>query len=293
MKDYKEIQDNEIRIIGKNYTNTINSGGENNTPKFSKRWIVICYSLFSILCIIVVIWLANINFSNNNSSKDIEVLEIDSKVEESFKIEIKNPTTEVLDTVIYDVELTIFTPRGGTPALYVGKLSQIDTNIILSVPAADIRADNGGIVGSFILDGKQISRGMSKSGFCAIINGNITIGMADNTSLFEMAAESGGYFFRQYPLVYKGLLVENKPRGKHTRKALCECDGEIFIVVSRTNESYHDFAQVLVDMGVNNAISLMGGGSYAWAYNVGGEIIDCGLKSLEVSQNQSYIYWYK
>ena len=48
----------------------------------------------------------------------------------------------------------------------------------------------------------------------AIINDKITIGIADNSPLFEQATETGGYFFRQYPLVDNGKLVENEPKNK-------------------------------------------------------------------------------
>lgn len=33
--------------------------------------------------------------------------------------------------------------------------------------------------------------------------------MEDNSPLFEAATEKGGYFFRQYPLVDNGVLVDN------------------------------------------------------------------------------------
>ena len=32
--------------------------------------------------------------------------------------------------------------------------------------------------------------------------------------------EKGGYFFRQYPLVDNGVLVDNEPKGKAIRKAI-------------------------------------------------------------------------
>lgn len=44
--------------------------------------------------------------------------------------------------------------------------------------------------------------------YCGVIDGKLTVGVADNSPLFEEATEKGGYFFRQYPLVDNGVLVE-------------------------------------------------------------------------------------
>lgn len=37
------------------------------------------------------------------------------------------------------------------------------------------------------------------------------------------------YFFRQFPLVENGVLVENEQKNKSVRKALCARAGQIFI----------------------------------------------------------------
>ena len=93
----------------------------------------------------------------------------------------------------------------------------------------------------------------------------MTVGVADNSPLFEEATEKGGYFFRQFPLVDKGQLVENELKGKAVRRALCDRAGEIFTVETLSIESFHDFAQALVDLGVDNAIYLVGANAYGWA----------------------------
>lgn len=77
----------------------------------------------------------------------------------------------------------------------IGVPDIFDKSIILATQAADVRADNGKIVGAFVVKGKPYSWGLS------------------NSPLFEEATEKGGYFFRQYPLVDKGVLVGNEPKG--------------------------------------------------------------------------------
>ena len=172
--------------------------------------------------------------------------------------------TEHLRDTINDIPLDIYIPHNAVPELALGVPDIRDKSIILTTQAADIRADNGKIVGAFVLKGKPLSWGLSKKGYCGIIDGKLTVGVADNSPIFEEATEKGGYFFRQYPLVDNGVLVENEPKGKSIRKALCDRNGEIMVVMSQTPESFHDFAQALVDLKVDNAIYLVGSSSFGY-----------------------------
>ena len=172
--------------------------------------------------------------------------------------------TEHLRDTINDIPLDIYIPHNAVPELVLGVPDIHDKSIVLTTQAADIRADNGKIVGAFVLKGKPLSWGLSKKGYCGIIDGNLTVGVADNSPIFEEATEKSGYFFRQYPLVDNGILVENEPKGKSIRKALCDRNGEIMVVMSQTPESFHDFAQALVDLKVDNAIYLVGSSSFGY-----------------------------
>lgn len=133
--------------------------------------------------------------------------------------------TDVQDTVVNDIPMSVYIPYGAESSLYVGRLNWDDTSIIYATWAADIRADNQKIVGAFILNGEPLSWGKAKKGYCAIIEGKMTIGVQENTALFEEAIQKKGDFFRQYPLVDQGQLVENRPKGKAVRRALCELGG--------------------------------------------------------------------
>ena len=172
--------------------------------------------------------------------------------------------TEHLRDTINDIPLDIYIPHNAVPELVLGVPDIHDKSIILTTQAADIRADNGKIVGAFVMNGKPLSWGLSKKGYCGIIDGKITVGTADNSPLFEEATEKGGHFFRQYPLVDNGKPVENPQKGKSIRKALCDRNGEIMVIMSKTPESFHDFTQALVDMRVDNAIYLVGSSSFGY-----------------------------
>lgn len=172
--------------------------------------------------------------------------------------------TEHIEMTVNDIPLDIYIPHNAKPRLFIGTPDINDKNVIFTTQAADIRADNGKINGAFVLSGEPKAWGLSKKGYCGIINGKITIGVAANSPLFEEATETGGYFFRQYPLVDNGNLVENEPKGKAIRKAICDRGGEILVVMTQEQESFHDFSQALIDLGASNAVYLVGSVSYGY-----------------------------
>lgn len=262
-----DIKDNEFRVIGKG-PDTETDSGECRKPW--RGWVVVA-------AVVMLLAGAGILYLYQRQStiatepevvfeplpeKDEEVKGITETPAPLGNQKDSTSYTEHLEIDINDITLDIYIPHHGIPSLSVGAPDINDGSVILATQAADIRADNGKIVGAFVLKGKPLSWGLSKKGFCGIIDGEITVGVADNSPLFEKATETGGYFFRQFPLVDNGHLVENEYKGKSIRKALCDRRGEIFVAMSRTPESFHDFAQALVDLGVSNAIYLVGSQSY-------------------------------
>lgn len=201
--------------------------------------------------------------------------------------------TERLDTVINDVHLALYVPHRCIPELTIGVPDIKDQSIVLAAQAADVRADNGKILGAFVLKGEPMAWGLSKKGYCAILDGEISVGVSENSPLFEEATEREGYFFRQYPLVDKGVLVDNEPKNKTMRKALCSRSGQILMVVSESDESFHDFAQALVDLGVDDAVYLVGShSSYGWYRNADGILTEFTKPNArKVYKNETYIIW--
>lgn len=258
MSDYNDIKDNEIRIIG-------NAGQSVESPRKPTwwRWLLwtICILFWLILAFVVFYVLKG---GSRPKHADTEAVVIES-APVAPTVEKNEPATVLVhDTVINDVPLCILTPVNAVPELSLGIPDTTDESLVLGLQAADIRADNGGIVGAFVLKGELLSRGVAKKGFCAILDGKIQLGMAPSTPLFEETTNQDGYFFRQYPLVSNGRMVENKPKNKAVRHALCELEGRVVVVSSLDNESFHDFAQSLVDLGVQNAISLVGADAYGF-----------------------------
>ena len=273
-KNEYDIKDTEFRIIG------LSSQPEEpqENPRRYWLWIILGGSVLLLLGWII--------FGGQPSAEETpleqEIIEEvvfepmnEVKIPEEFQEPLKplgdysdttltKPYTEHLRDTINDIPIDIYIPHNAKPELMVGVPSLHDKSIILTTQAADIRADNGKIVGAFVMKGEPLSWGLSKKGYCGIIDGKVTVGVSENSPLFEEATEKGGHFFRQYPLVDNGVLVENEPKGKSIRKALCDRNGEIMVIMTQTPESFHDFAQALVDMKVDNAIYLVGATSFGY-----------------------------
>ncbi|MCR5277515.1 MAG: phosphodiester glycosidase family protein [Bacteroidales bacterium] len=284
----KDIRDDEIRIIGKS-----SEIFDNRQSVKHRLLFVLIFFLLAIGGVLFLLLHPRIVpqdeieglFESINESEASGWLG-DVTTEASF--------TERIDTLIDGHALILYIPHQAAPHLSVGNPdAQLRKEAILALQAADIRADNREILGEFVIDGKLLSRGVSKKGFCAIIGEEITVGVSDNTPLLTSAIAADGCFFRQYPLVDQGVPVVNKPKGKAVRKALCDRLGQVFVAVSAQEESFGDFARTLALLGVDNAIYLVGGqDAFGWSVDENGMTELFGKdEHLPAFKNESYLLW--
>lgn len=290
LKQHNDIGDNEIRIISQKVT------AEKKRKQRTTGFIILGVSLVvMVICLIFALQPDNEQVDNEITDIALEASQHDSDSvsRTDIGVELQKTAARIIriDTVADGAHLTILTPRDAVATLEVGPDALNDTTAVLVVQAADVRADNGEILGAYILHGKLLSRGQKKSGFCAIIDKKIHIGVADATPLFEQAIDTEGYFFRQYPLVVGGQIVENRPKGKALRKALAELNGEIVVILSENRLTFHDFSQALVSLGVSNAIYLVGASAAGFYRNDSGEINRFGLISQEIPDAVNYMVW--
>lgn len=309
MKEYEDIRDDQIRVIG-------------DTPykkTSSRKGKIIVIAVILAVVGTVIFFLAAGGKENTtvppktvDVSKEVELalfepeepamsaeMETDMLNQQYFGDSVDSLVkgfVEIKDTLINDVPLKLYIPHNAEMSLHIGRMDKNDTTVVYAAQAADVRADNGGIVGAFVLNGEPLAWGISKKGYCASINGVVTIGVAENSPLFEQATGHGGYFFRQYPLVSDGKVVENEPKGKAIRRSICDRDGEIFMVETGSKESFHDFSQALVDLGVDQAVYLVGSSAYGWAVDGEGVVHEFGEDNYykgrrRMPRNTSYIVW--
>lgn len=296
-KRYDDISDDEIRIIG-----------NSEATSSIKRIIIIAIAALAVVGIAILLFSHLLPKSAPKEEEvipvyghDMEVVVAD-KEEDTLHLarlgvtDMERGFTELRDTTINDVPLRIYIPHNAELTLHVGKLDKEDATIIYAAEAAFIRADNHAILGAFVLKGEPMAWGLSMRGYCASIDGKVMVGVADNSPLFEEAINRGGYFFRQYPLVDNGKFVANEPKNKSMRRAICERKGEIFMIESLTKESFHDFTQALVDLGVDNAVNLAGSEAYGWAIDREGVKHEFGTPNYytgrgKMPKNTNYIVW--
>ena len=291
-----EIRDDEIRIIGKNGKQTDQGG---------RKWLWISLGAVAVVAVVLVLVLSLSGRKRTNNEADVvpelfdpvPVVEQPSESESEKKAWLGDysdettPYTEHIQRTINDINLDIYIPHNARPSLLLGVPDPSDSRIIFANQAADVRADNGKINGAYVLAGKPLAWGLSKKGYVAVIDGEVTVGVADNSPLFEKATETGGYFFRQYALVDNGVLVENAPKNKAVRKAICDRAGEIMVVMSESKESFHDFAQALVDLQVDNAVYLVASISHGFYRDRDGEFQMIYERGQIRYPNANYLLW--
>ena len=198
--------------------------------------------------------------------------------------------TMVSDSLIDSIHLQILTPYNTVPTLHVGTLDTSDANIVFATLAADIGYEKGKIIGAFVCEGEPYSfSGGRKLGYCAILDENITLGVSENSPLFEQAIEEGGSFFRQYPAVDNGVMAENNPKNASFRRALCMLNGKVCVVATPDRVLMNDFAESLVKLGVENAIFLVGGTADGWYRTETGTFHRLGEKYVKGNPNINYI----
>ena len=287
----KDIRDDEFRVIG--HAPAPDASASEKSRRKMGVAIVSAILVITIGILTIVNWPKDVPENPNGGLFENAPEQVVHKPVSPLGTATDAHYTEKLDTVINDVQLSIYIPHNAKPELTLGVPDRKDKNIILAAQAADIRKDNRKILGAFVLKGEPLAWGLSKKGFCAIIEDKVTVGVSENSPLFEEATEKEGYFFRQFPLVDNGTLVESDQKNKTMRKALCSRAGQLFMAVSETDESMHDFAQALVDLDVENAIYLVGShSSFGWYIDEAGEKT---LFAPDVHRgtykNENYIIW--
>ena len=279
----KEIDDNEIRIIGAS-----DGGRRRRWPWYG--WLAVGLVLAALVAVAVAVLLLQ---TPREAAVGAGATQSPSHSATQPLSHSATQPLAVFDTMVNDVPLTIYSLDCELPAcprasLQLGMPDREDTSLLLAVMAADVRADNGDIVGDFVVEGRQLARGEKKDGYCAILDGVPVVGRGGEADL-KRAVDEKGCFFRQYVLVSEGVAMPPKPKGKNHRRALCVMGHGMFVVASGDRESYHDFATALADLGVDDAIALVGSESLLMYRAEGGLLHTIGT-SYE-GDNVNFLVW--
>ena len=244
----KRNEEDEIQVLG------------TTTPKSRWKWIII---IISVLVVLLLLCLFLFRKTVNEQDSDIVKLKEDiSRVVQDSTLHTEESAVRISKDSINDVPLTIYSLINLKAELTFDLPSKNDSTIFLVVQAADIRRDNKEILGDYVFKGKQLSTGKRKIGYCAIIDGNVSLGVSLNDEVKDYCIANNGYFFRQYALVIDGEVQENQLKGKAVRRALAKQGDDLYIIQSRNRESLYDFSEALADFGISDAIYLVGGDAY-------------------------------
>lgn len=290
----KVIMDDEFRVLGTGSPVPLGDPDEECRRRRQGGWVAL--AIVALIGLLMMAFWPGGKAQDGTEDDEIGVFESEYESESVKALGTDDqviPYAERIDTTVSGHPLVLFIPHHATPRLRVGQPDEKTLEAVMGFQAADIRADNYEILGDFVLAGEQLTRGVSKKGYCAIVDGKMTIGVGEDTPLLGEAISKGGYFFRQYALVDNGTPVENKPKNKTVRKALCSRGGQVFVVFSDLDETLTDFARVLADFGVDNAIYLVGSdASFGWATDANGKQRQYGNWDRRPEyKNESYVIW--
>jgi hypothetical protein len=289
MMTKKTKKDDEIYILGSEIR------PEKGKINVGTKWIVFSICIAALLLTGIVVYM-----TSKDDEKKIEYyFEPEETLPQSITVEtidLDNTNQkgyfETYEETINEVTLRIHIPHHATMSLELGMPDKSDSTIIFTTQAADIRADNKRIVGEFVLEGKQLAKGIAKRGFCAVIDNTISIGTGDETPLLQQAIDNIGFFFRQYPLVHNGVIVPNNPVNSSIRRALAVCNEQIVMIESQETVTFQDFSQALVEIGVSDAIYLVGGrNTYGWYYTQDAVRHEFGSEQSNLPPYTSFIVW--
>ncbi len=289
MSKKEEHTDPEVYFLG---------GHEEKPPRPSRKWLIAAAAFLLLLIVTACLLLSegskadhtDYYFEPEGESMSV-VTPPDTGVPDTTVA--RRSYVERLEETVNDVPMYIYVPYNACLSLGLSaRLISDDSAVICAMQAADIRNDNKQIVGDFVIGGKRLSRGVAKKGYCAVVGDQVTIGMGEETPLLQQAIAASGYFFRQYPLVCRSELIENTLKNKSIRRAIGIRAGKVIMIESRSNESLHDFAQALIDIGVTDAITLVGSATaYGWYREENGMRTTYGNLPDEKQENISYIVW--
>lgn len=277
-----------------------------NERKKHNRWWILAITIVSIIAIGAIVTAIYLYTPHQRTARPLVYEEEEFQIQGAVTDSIADSLIQVVptkpqgyaivkDTIVNNIPLKIFIPRNAVPELVMGNINKTDSSIILGAMAADFGPDKrkGWIVaGGFILKGELISRSKSKYGFCAINDGEITLGNALKTELFEKCITDSGDFFRQYPLVENRIPLYSRKRNRTICRALCERAGEFIVVESLTTERFTDFANALAQLDIDNAITLMCSSmSVRWAIDKQGRRYETGAMEQEFPEVVNFIVW--
>lgn len=175
---------------------------------------------------------------------------------------------------VLGVALNIYELHNVRAELSLHEPDTTDSQVLMSTRSADYTV-TGDYLGSLVVNGDEKQSDVWRLGYCAMVNGQMVIGISRSDAVKDYVADHRGSYFRQFMLVSNGEL----PRrfflhGKVERKALARtADDHLCIVESRHPETLWGFADALREYGYVDAIYLTGGNESGFYRTPDGRVV--------------------
>lgn len=161
---------------------------------------------------------------------------------------------------VLGVALNFYDVSGLSATLTLDEPDTTDVSVMLYSRSAD-HTPTGAFIGSLVIDGKQLSSGTERLGYCGMAGGRVVIGIGRSERVRDYCEEQGGSFFRQFLLLSDGVVPARFfLHGKVERRALGRmADDRLFYIETRHRETLWDFADALREYGFVDAVYITGG----------------------------------
>lgn len=250
------------------------------------KWSVACCVI--VLCVILGLTVYTLLRDKNN-------VESVSHIENIYELgkEINSVRPEVIKTSdsILGVALDFYQLKGLRADIEFEEPDTADRKVFLYARSADYRPDST-VIGSLVASGKEIASDNSRTGYMAMANGNMVIGISDNEDVKDYVKSKDGSFFRQFPLLIDGVVASGfQLHGKVERRAMASLSGKLYYIASKYKETMWDFADALREYGFTDAIYITGGNDYNFYRDSVGTRHDIGTKPYPHAKYKGIIPW--
>lgn len=250
------------------------------------KWSVACCVI--VLCVILGLTVYTLLRDKNtvesvSHSENIPAL---GETPESVRPEVIKTSDSILG-----VALDFYQLKGLRADIEFEEPDTADRKVFLYARSADYRPDST-VIGSLVASGKEVVSDNSRSGYMAMANGNMVIGISGEENVKDYVISRDGSFFRQFPLLIDGVVASGfQLHGKVERRAMGSLSGKLYYIATKYKETMWDFADALREYGFTDAIYITGGNDYNFYRDSIGSRHDIGTKSYPHVKYKGAVPW--
>lgn len=245
-------------------------------PRKKPLWVRVTLIAMASIAAILIVWAAL--WYRDRHRPPVEASVTDEQNIAWLSAPAKPSAAKGVETVsdsILGVAFTAYPLDGLRGSLEEAIPDTADRSVVLMMRSADYYPD-GTMIGTLVAQGKKspARERRSRAAYLALSKeGKTAIGVSLSDKMPDHLEETGGSFFRQFPLLGNGDLPSKfELHGKVERGAIGRmADGKLYYFLTRDRESMYDFADALREYGVMDAVYITGGDGYRFHRDTNGD----------------------